>query len=106
MGLLGQVTDYESLRPRNSEVEELEKVVPSQKERENSPFHCLSVLFKPSTVLRMPAHISEGGSSLFSPLIQGFPGGSDGKESAWNAGDLGSVPGLGKFPGGGHDNPL
>ena len=47
----------------------------------------------------MPAHISEGGSSLFSPLIQGFPGGSDGKEFAWNAGDLGLVPGLGKFPG-------
>ena len=29
----------------------------------------------------------------------GFPGGSDGKESACNAGDLGSIPKLGKFPG-------
>ena len=28
-----------------------------------------------------------------------FPGGSDGKESACNAGDLGSVPGLGRSPG-------
>ena len=36
----------------------------------------------------------------------GFPGGSDGKESACNAGDLGSIPGLGGFPGGGHVNPL
>ena len=36
----------------------------------------------------------------------GFPGGSDGKESAWNAGDLGSIPGLGRSPGGGHGNPL
>ena len=36
----------------------------------------------------------------------GFPGGSDGKESACNAGDLGLIPGLGKFPGGGHGNPL
>ena len=27
-----------------------------------------------------------------------FPGGSDGKESACNAGDLGSIPGLGRFP--------
>ena len=35
-----------------------------------------------------------------------FPGGSDGKESACNAGDLGSVPGLGRSPGGGHGNPL
>ena len=37
---------------------------------------------------------------------QGFPGGSDGKESACNAGDLGSIPGLGRSPGGGHGNPL
>ena len=29
----------------------------------------------------------------------GFPGGSDGKESAFNAGDLGSIPGLGRSPG-------
>ena len=36
----------------------------------------------------------------------GFPSGSDGKESAYNAGDLGSVPGLGRCPGGGHGNPL
>ena len=31
---------------------------------------------------------------------------SDGKESAHNAGDPGSIPGLGRFPGGGHGNPL
>ena len=35
-----------------------------------------------------------------------LPGGSDGKASACNAGDLGSVPGLGRSPGGGVDNPL
>ena len=34
------------------------------------------------------------------------PGGSDGKESARSAGDLGSTPGLGRSPGGGHGNPL
>ena len=39
-------------------------------------------------------------------LIQGFPGGSNGKESACNAGDLGFIPGLGRSPGGGHGNPL
>ena len=33
-------------------------------------------------------------------------GGSDGKESACNAGDLGLIPGLGRSPGGGHGNPL
>ena len=32
-------------------------------------------------------------------------GGSGGKESACNAGDLGSSPGLGRSPGGGHGNP-
>ena len=35
-----------------------------------------------------------------------FPGASDGKESPCNEGDLGSIPGLGKSPGGGHRNPL
>jgi len=39
-------------------------------------------------------------------VVEGFPGGSDGKESACNVEDLGSIPGLGRSPGGGHGNPL
>ena len=35
-----------------------------------------------------------------------FSGGSDSKESAHNVGDLGSIPGLGRSPGGGHSNSL
>ena len=35
-----------------------------------------------------------------------FPSGSDGKESTYNAGDLGSIPELGSSPGGEHGNPL
>ena len=35
-----------------------------------------------------------------------FPNGSVDKESAYNAGDAGSTPGLGRFRGGGHGNPL
>ena len=35
-----------------------------------------------------------------------FPGGSDGKESACNAGDLGLIPGSERSPRGGHGNPL
>ena len=35
-----------------------------------------------------------------------FPGGSDSKEYACNAGDTGSIPGSGRSPGGGHGNPL
>ena len=38
--------------------------------------------------------------------IVGFPGGSDGKELACNAGDLGSIPGSGRFPGEGNHYPL
>ena len=37
---------------------------------------------------------------------RGFPDGSDGKESACNAGDPGSIPGSGRSPGGGNDNPF
>ena len=33
---------------------------------------------------------------LRTPVFLGFPSGSDGKESACNAGDLGSIPGLGR----------
>ena len=36
----------------------------------------------------------------------GFPGGSDGKESACNAGDTGSISGPRKSPGEGNGNPL
>ena len=37
---------------------------------------------------------------------QGFPGGSGGKESACNAGDVGSISGSGRSPGEGNGNPL
>ena len=36
----------------------------------------------------------------------GFPGGSEGKESAYNTGDLGSIPGSRRSPGVGNSNPL
>ena len=36
----------------------------------------------------------------------GFPCGSAGKESACSEGDLGSIPGLGRYSGEGHGNPL
>ena len=38
--------------------------------------------------------------------FMGFPGGSDSKESACKAGDRGSFPGSGRFPGEGNSNPL
>jgi len=39
-------------------------------------------------------------------MFQDFPGGLDSKESTCNGGDLGSIPGLGRSPGGGNGNAL
>ena len=39
-------------------------------------------------------------------LLKSFPSGSDIKESACNAGDLGSIPGMGRSLGEGNGNPL
>ena len=46
-------------------------------------------------IFRKPIHI-----------YMGFPDGSDGKESACNAGDPGLIPGWGRSPGEGNGNPL
>ena len=43
---------------------------------------------------------------MISSMSKGFPGGSVSKESACNAEDLGSIPGLRRSLGGGHGNPL
>ena len=43
---------------------------------------------------------------LNAQITFGFPEGSDGKESACTVGDLGSIPGSGRFPGEGNGNPL
>ena len=44
--------------------------------------------------------------NLPTPVFLGFPGGSDGKESACNEGDLGLISGLGRCPGGGNSTPF
>ena len=43
---------------------------------------------------------------LPTPGFLGFPSDSDGKESAWDVGDLASIPGLGRYPGEGKGYPL
>ena len=43
---------------------------------------------------------------LPTPVFLGFPAGSAGKESACNAGDLGLIPGLGRYPGEGNGYAL
>ena len=48
-----------------------------------------------------------GGSPVFLAILSvGFPGGSNGKESACNVGDPGSISGLGRSPGERNGNPL
>ena len=59
-----------------------------------NPFHLMRLLLIVFLIKLLP---------LFS---KDFPGGSDGKASVYNAGDLGSLPGLGRFPGEGDGNPL
>ena len=44
--------------------------------------------------------------NIFIIYLLGFPAGSAGKESACNAEDLGSIPGLGRSPGEGNSYPL
>ena len=48
---------------------------------------------------------STGVSAFASFLPKNFPGGSDGRASVYNAGDLGSIPGLGRYQGEGNGNP-
>ena len=60
--------------------------VPNARERESCP-------------------IRQGACSGPPPTL-GFPGGSEGKESTCNVGDLGLIPGSGRSPGKGNGNPL
>ena len=53
-----------------------------------------------SWVRKIPWRRDRVPTSVFLDL----PGDSEGKESACNAGDLSSIPGLGRLPGGGHGN--
>ena len=59
-------------------------------------------------IMPPPPAISSTPNMLCSrPVLErGFPGGSDGKASAYSAGDLSLIPGLGRSPGEGNGNPL
>ena len=52
------------------------------------------------------AYPGPGGLRLPTPVFSGVPGGSAGKESTCNMGDVDSIPGLGRFPGEGEGYPL
>ena len=54
----------------------------------------------------MDRHILLSALTFILVYMWGFPGGSGGKESACNAGDLRSIPGSGRSPGEGNSYPL
>ena len=60
----------------------------------------------PSWISLPPPALSHPSRLLQNKPHWGFPGGSDGEESACNAGDPGSIPGLGRSPGEGNGNPF
>ena len=65
-------------------------------------FFCLDISYKLKDIF-LRAHFHNSGQVY---TLVGFPGGSDGKDSTCNEGDLASIPGLGRSLGGGHGNPL
>ena len=66
----------------------------------------------PPAMQKIPGSITGSGrfrwrrDRLPTPGFMGFPGSSDGKESAHSAGDLGSIPEIGRSPGKGNGYPL
>ena len=69
----------------------------------------LDLLAVQGTLKSLLRHHSSKASILWRSaffIIQLFPGSSDGKVSACNAADVGSIPGLGRSPGEGNGNPL
>ena len=58
----------------------------------------------PPTVFKSMAHLLK--KPFFTGHSEGFPGDSAGKESAYNEGDLGSIPGSGRSPGKRNGHPF
>ena len=61
-------------------------------------FFCLLLALRKQQILFFSLNSESGVTNLFISKW-GFPDGSDGKESAYSAGDLGSIPGSGTSPG-------
>ena len=87
--------------------------------RELALYYCLMITFlalkyalseiniaPPAFLIRLVLHLFLHPLTFKLCTFMGFPGGSDSKEFTCNVADLGSIPGLGRSPGGGHGNPL
>ena len=69
-----------------------------KKSNQQPPSHPWDQPACPDSVSSRRSHQGFSASPLLPLGTGGFPGGSDGKESACNTGDLGSIPGKGRFP--------
>ena len=99
----GKLPELESLRGNRAASHDFREHG-SQLTSGKQPSFLRSVLYALASHRRGRGHIT---SVRFSFLIaEGFPGGSDDKESACNVGDLGFIPGLGRSPGEGNGYPL
>ena len=100
----GQVTTHGPCPPGHSQSKHLSLLPPALHLAPNllgvqRPFP-LNILLKHSLITKVKYF------HLKSRLMLGFPGGASCKESPTNAGDVGSVHGTGRDPGGGHGSPL
>ena len=90
----------------------MEKSLKSESESHSVVSHSLQPQGKYSPWNSPGQNTGGGNLSLFQQIFptqelsQGLPDGTDGKVSAYNVGDLGSIPGSGRAPGEENGNPL
>ena len=87
----------------------ISSTAPGREEREDDHSDCSEPVGKHPTTIKNSMAGTELGllcANQFYHLPTMGPGASDGKVSACNVGDLGSIPGLGRSPGEGNGNPL
>ena len=69
-------------------------------------FHIIVYAFPSKVAAMAQSPVSMTDLYVVCKYCMGFPGGSDGKETAYSVGDLGSIPESGRSPGGRHGNPF
>ena len=67
-------------------------------------FHVIVYAFPSKVAVMAQSTVSTNDLYVVYKYCMGFPGGSDGKETAYNVGDLGSIPESGRSPGEGNGN--
>ena len=95
---------YNPPRVNQEETENTNKSIKSNKRESDSNKKQTKFQGQMSSQVNSNKHLRKNYTKTFH--VEGFPSSSDGKEFACNAGDSGSIPGLGRSPRGGNGNPL